>query len=112
MTTYRSWHNLDDPSIFRAAFKFIADSGALMEGTYRIAEDSVAGSRCLVIYKGEKPIVTIWPDDEVIYRVQDYSWEMAQELVNVAAAVKELGGSFAQLQGALVTYFKQKGEAD
>lgn len=83
-----------------------------MNSRYRAVPDSVAGSPCVIIYDGAKPILTIWDDRSAIEHAARFFATLTEqdegELANLVQSIKTLGGSREQLLGAIQTYLQDK----
>lgn len=79
---------------------------------YRVQPDSVAGQPCVVIYDGEKPLLTIWDDPQALQHAARFfsflTEEDSGELANLVKSIRALGGSREQLLGAIQTYLQTK----
>ena len=79
---------------------------------YRAVADSVAGSKCVIVYDGERPILTIWDDEKAIIQAAKFFSTLTEqdegELANLVTSIRTLGGSYEQLLGAIQTYLHDK----
>lgn len=77
---------------------------------YRVVADTVGGAPCVIIYKGDIPLVSIW-DDEQVLGIQRVMWEnpaLAGEVADLVHTIRSLGGGFHELRSALAEYFKER----
>lgn len=84
---------------------------------FRIVEDSVAGSRCFIVYEGQKPITTLWEEflnydtlrkhfaDDI--RLRGYT--DLEDIGAIHDTVLQLGGSREQVRSAIEAWLKEKG---
>lgn len=81
---------------------------------YRIVPDSVGGTKCLVVYRGDKPLVTVWDDGQALGAAKNLvqlfndNPEIQADMQGLVQLVHSLGGGYSALQGALTEYFKSK----
>lgn len=79
---------------------------------YRVQPDSVAGKPCVIVYDGDRPIVTIWDDEQALRLAARFFSELTEkdsgELANLVTSIKALGGSREQLLDAIKRYLQDK----
>lgn len=76
----------------------------------RVVKDSVAGKRCLVFYKDDKPIFSLWDFEGAAYRAANgfHFRGLDEELDKLLDTMDALGLSFEQIAVAAEVFCEER----
>jgi hypothetical protein len=79
-----------------------------MNDRYHASLDSVAGQKCVVIYRNNTPIVTLWDGDNMLQKVKSVRPELATEIGGLWLTMRSLGSSSQEIYDAIMTLLRDK----
>lgn len=76
----------------------------------RVVRDSVGGQKCLIFYKNDKPILTVWDDQGKPY-MSTQGWKLEgldEELDKLISTMKAFGLTFDKIAEAAHVYCEER----